>query len=358
MKNRALAIVFVYLGKTVPNYVFSNAEKVSQTFDIETFLYLSHSLQAEEDMKAPSKLRIRKLPEDFLEYELELNHDKKFRERYWFLTYERLLALKEIHNDLGRNYSILHVEADVIIMPTFPFSTYLNDKIRWCRHDETRDVASLVYLPSYEATNWLFEELLLQAKMDANVTDMSALRRIRESHANKIEVFNDISTLENLEPVDDIFDGLSLGLWLFGADPKTTYGISLLHEKNTLSSTSAIAFTRAIAGEFLLQKSSQALVLKHENLSVTIHCVHVHSKNIGLFQLDNLALLDKYVQLAKNKSEIIFEIDWRLTLRLLLENFQSNSLMNYVGHLYRFMRKGEKNSRRILLILRFLFRGI
>ena len=354
-----LKIVFVYLGEHIPEYVFSNALRVSEIFPFETTLYINSSQDISDYLKIQSKLSIRTLPKDEYILKTRLSHDPSFRNGYWFLTFERILALKKIHQDLGENASLLHIESDVILFPNFPFDSELGQRVKWCSFDRNRDVGSIIFSPSYTETSWLCNKLLEEAREDSEVTDMSALKRVREKFPGRVEVFTDMFSAGPQKGSTGIFDGAALGQWLCGTDPRTTYGLTVLHENSEFSPDNLKNLKQYLDGRLILRDENKSFVLTKGSEVRPIFSLHIHSKDIELFGVDNFKALSKYISYSEDKSLLVTRIDLKCLYILLKDNIKKGSLLNFMRHLFLFLFKGRVlRELPIVALIRFILTGV
>jgi hypothetical protein len=354
-----LKIVFVYLGEHIPEYVFSNALRVSEIFPFETTLYINSSQDISDYLKIQSKLSIRTLPKNEYILETRLSHDPSFRNGYWFLTFERILALKKIHQDLGENASLLHIESDVILFPNFPFDSELGQRVKWCSFDRNRDVGSIIFSPSYTETSWLCNKLLEEAREDSEVTDMSALKRVREKFPGRVEVFTDMFSAGPQKGSTGIFDGAALGQWLCGTDPRTTYGLTVLHENSEFSPDNLKNLKQYLDGRLILRDENKSFVLTKGSEVRPIFSLHIHSKDIELFSVDNFKALSKYISYSEDKSLLVTRIDLKCLYILLKDNIKKGSLLNFMRHLFLFLFKGRVlRELPIVALIKFILTGV
>jgi hypothetical protein len=356
MKNNSnsLKIVFIYLGNQVPNYVIANANRVVQLFEFEVLLYLESQAKMPQGISINSKINIKEVSSEIIRQEKELGHSFRFRNGFWFHTFNRLLLLEKIHNELGERVRILHVEGDMLLMPSFPFKNVLGDRLKWFRHDNLADVASLVYLPNLSETKWLRAQLLTELKNDSFVTDMSALNRIRDRHPERIDIFNDIFLDSESSSTLGVFDGLSLGMWLCGVDPRNTYGMQWLHENGDYRPDDKTKLESLLSNaEWFLDNGS--IRYRTNGLTQEVHCLHIHSKDEELFSLNNNEKLGKYLELACDSAPIIVNFRSGRLMRLLQENFQNRTLASYCKNLVKFLFKGKGfSNRRLFVIMKFI----
>lgn len=356
LSPNSLKIVFIYLGKDIPQYVIKNAIRTAELFDLEVLLFVEDDNNIAKDAIGPSRLKIRNLTSTMSKHKQVLSHSLNFRKQFWHHTFNRLMMLKEIHRTLGKGTSILHVEADMLLMPSFPFEIVLKEKLKWFRYNQLSDVASLVYLPSLSETEWLHSQLLEEVNRDPSLTDMSALKTIRQKNPSRIEIFEDIFAVEERGLTPHVFDGLGLGMWLCGVDPRNTYGFTVLHDNGEYSPANTRTLRELMSeGEIVLDKNR--LLYRWLDVIQEVHCIHVHSKHEQLFQVQNYEELMKYVELSNYVPPIVLEFRLRLMTGLFRENFRNRTLISYTRHLIRFLCKNNGiQGTRMLAIIKFVWR--
>ena len=157
---RNVKLVFIFLGRTVPNYVLSNINRTSSLFGLETYFVVREADISLFSDKLNKNIKVRRLQHTNVLLNSKLEHDWNFRNGFWFYTLERLIALKQIHDWFDKDTAILHIEADMLLFQSFPFELVLGEKLKWFKHDNQNDVASLVFSPSKVETYWLHDEIL------------------------------------------------------------------------------------------------------------------------------------------------------------------------------------------------------
>ncbi len=342
MSNKTnLNIVFIYLGNTVPRYVLLNFYRVSKLFQYPVYLFIEKDTWLPDvDFELDNDFIIRLEKRNF-KADFSLDHDESFRNGFWFLTFERLLMLKEIHSIIGSENRLLHLEGDMLLMKSFPFESNLGGKLKWFRHDENSDVASIVYSPTLADTEWLFEELIQEARRDPQTTDMKALNQIRKSHDERVEVFSDIQKLFETGESADIFDGLALGQWIGGMDPRNTYGLRVVHENGNFEVAKSFTFREAIKNFEISMDKNSIMIIDCNGRRSTIHSLHIHCKDESLFQLENSSELSALNSLGVEPIPIVIGVDFRMLRNLLWSNFRAGTLLPYVLGLVRFARKRD-----------------
>ena len=297
MKPRA---VFIHLGSSVPKYLEKNIFRTRHLFpNLEILVagqtklleviaqrvdakYLSVSNTFGSSELAPSGLA-----RDGL--------DMKFWSGYWQKTFDRLLVIAEVHEETDDG-ALVHIESDVIITKDFPFEDLArNSKLMWGAFDDAADIASIVFSPSKKESQWLATALRDLAEMDNTATDMTALATIRKQHPDKILLLPatpELAISTNQPGV--VFDGLHIGEWIFGWDPKAHWGFKRRRIRINPHSEAVANGNLEVRGQSLFFTSNG-----HEAL---VSNIHVHSKELRFFDADiteNLAALIKLTARSK-----------------------------------------------------------
>lgn len=356
MSAKKLHLVLIYLGNKVPRYVIQNCNRLAELFDYKVYLFVDSLRNIPGDVDIDARVNLRKL--DIIETpdETLFGHDKEFRSGFWLHTFNRLLQIKAIHRELGAENSILHIEADMLLMPSFPFNIVLADRLKWFRYNNFSDVASLVYYPNLQETDWIHSQLLGELTEDPNLTDMSALRKIREKNPSRIEVFQDIFMSEDRDQDQGLFDGLSLGSWLCGIDTRNTFGLLLIHE-NGEDKAEGTKDLGDLVSESTFNLKDGRIQVSRNGVMQTLHCLHIHSKDEEILCLDNLDKVNKLLKLAKDNYPIVTKFRFKVFIELLNQNWEKGTLIAYLRNLLQFLSKKDKRGKsRLFVILEFIFR--
>lgn len=333
LKNKELTLAFVHLGKRKPVYLRSNVQRIQKIFP-NLRIFIIHDEQSRNFVKKISGTELyeykRISRSDFLP--LENENGKKFRQGFWQFTIERIFALTQFHQE-NREISILHIESDVLLFPNFPIQKIANsENINWCRFNETKDVASILFLPNYKESLWLERELFREIRINTDVTDMTALSKISIAHKSRVNILpslaDDSESLINrnsrLTPEDakllrtnydlyqGIFDPASIGMWLCGIDPENNHGKLNLHDSNFIDSGDS--FINPSNTKYRLSKENE-LFFKSKEKWIPIFNLHVHSKDYKLLSIHAEGELEKFVLysemgngLLKKKIESYFRV--------------------------------------------------
>jgi len=200
--------------------------------------------------------------------------DTSFRDGFWFLTIERLIALAEYQQKYLIS-NLLHVESDVVLLKSFLLDS-LKDTVNlwWTNVGPLYDCAALLYSPTPETAIWLKTNVAKMLRDFPAITDMLALRQIALDHPDKVSYFP--STLDTSVTPSVIFDPLQFGLYLFGSDPRNLYGFinRYVWWSEVGHSDTGTRYVSDMKGNiFLIFKSHKLQLLS----------LHNHSKNLFLF---------------------------------------------------------------------------
>ncbi len=278
-------IVFVHLGTKIPKILSANISWISNIFPNKSITLIT-------DLDIPKNKILKKVKVYTLQPSspvFRLNqtpHALSFRKGYWLHTIRRLLALADWHSNYPET-SFLHVESDMLLMKDFPFEKIDSLKtLAWPNVSDVRDMPGLLFSPNSEASQWLADKLLEQIELYSDTTDMLALRRIAEKYPSNHTYF---STMPQRPPQANgalnhkdsafIFDGLTLGMWFAGEDPRNHWGL-VVRGKNYIDHC-------PITEKLELRKGNQGLEARYRDQKdwFGVSNLHIHSKNLGFFSL-------------------------------------------------------------------------
>lgn len=288
-------LVFVQLGEGLPKYLESNLARSRSLFPDLSIVLAAQTAKA--------ALCASRHDVDFISLDSKFGNpdlaqkgiardgfDLDLWSGYWQKTFDRLLALSEIHEQLGQ-VSLLHIEGDVILMPEFPFQEIsTSETLLWAGFDNENDIASILYSPDISSSKWLASELASVAKTDDSLSDMTALREVRRKSPHKVELF---PMLPGDSETPWVFDGLQFGDWLFGWDPKAHWGFKKKRMKTSNYSEEVSRSSFELDENRLIVKSSKGL--RH------IACLHVHSKEHVFFQSNISKHLERLIVSASRQ---------------------------------------------------------
>lgn len=317
-----MILTVVYLGNKLPTYVVRNLEYLKNTFLEDDIYFISDS---EKSVKKASNVGVKTWlaphPEDqWKDVRESLNHPMGFRDGFWFKTLARIFVLNSFMQ-LHPGVPTLQIEADVFIFPNFPLSAFreLNAEIAFPMESYRMGIASLLFLKDHKASAMLVEFALNEISNNDQITDMSLLGKV--AHSNKLkflalptlprELRNALNEPESINLVcndslniSGVFDGISVGQYLLGIDPRNSRGSLILHRAQT---------THAINSEKLKLSldNKENLVMKGAKIESVIYNLHNHAKDLRLYDsYSRKSLLEKRVDSAKHGEiqEFVFRI--------------------------------------------------
>lgn len=316
-----LRAVFIHLGSKVPRYLLLNLQRHVRIFpEIPVTLIVSDANFIPKNIYGVDYYVYKKSFTILIQNVSELSNRSSFRNNFWLLSLERLLAIGEYH-ELNPQAKLLHIESDVLLLPNFPWSIFeAQNSLHWTKYEPNRDVASLLYSPNANESNWLNFQILNYCKDNPENTDMSVLSEIQKNFPEKIgilpslapsipEMFNRNTTNANLiekvisagaELFGGIFDPAAIGIWLCGTDPRNNYGISKIHLSDILEGERNFIDPSQI--NYLFDSRGNLFIIKN-NFKMSLFNLHIHSKNSDLFGKSWADSLRKYVLLSNFREE-------------------------------------------------------
>jgi len=321
-----LILTVIYLGKKLPRYVLKNLEYLRATFDECEIFFISDSIPSiDKAAKTGVKTWLAPNPdEQWSDVREQLNHPMSFRQGFWFKTLARFFVLNSFMQ-AHRDESCLQIEADVFLFQDFPISKFFNldAEIAFPMESSDMGIASLLYLKDHKSAQSLTDFAMNAIQSDPQITDMSLLGRI--AHSRKLK-FVPLPTLpESLqgalnqpEAIDlvcqntlcdtGVFDGITIGQYLLGVDPRNSRGKLILHR---VQPTHAINPQKLC----LTWDGDKNLSLWAPNGNSQIYNLHNHAKDLRLYnKTSRNKLLQKRIS-SSNKGETTeFNVHFFLTV--------------------------------------------
>jgi hypothetical protein len=346
-----MEVVFAHLGKNIPAHLLDNFLSFTGRFpDLNTKLILSDYCKLPKKISADdvyfdnSKLRDKLF--------LNSDHDPKFRDQFWRKSIERILAVcdYQTHN---LDASILHLESDILALPNFPFHDFEGmNSIAWQNYNDDRDVASILYIPNKNSSEWLYERLVEQIFKNRTVTDMSALRAIRREHPSVCEIipnlpegnalasnpmyFSAHPSRVNCELTKGVFDSAQIGMWLLGMDPRNTYGVLQIHDRAILDSGEAPLEPSRL--NYSIDSDGALNAIFEDGKTYPIFSLHVHSKELQMFKPDYSRALLKYVKLGNDEKASFSRFQIKVLSKMFVSSLFSGEVINFflgIPYVYR-----------------------
>jgi hypothetical protein len=290
-----LILAVIYLGNDLPKYVLKNLDYLRKTFpEDETYFISDSNLSLKKAARIGVKTWLAPNPdEQWKDVRKRLTHPMGFRKGFWFRTLARFFVLNSFMQ-LHRDECCLQIEADVFLFPNFPIARFriLEAEIAFPMESSEMGIASLLYLRDHKAAETLVEFAMRVIQLNSEVTDMSLLGQIAHSTVmkfvplrtlpiglkgalNQSEALNLIS--KNTLEVPGVFDGITVGQYLLGIDPRNSRGSLILHQRQHSHAINPEKLDFVLDGEMNLW-----LIDPSENWPV--YNLHNHAKDLRLYQ--------------------------------------------------------------------------
>lgn len=309
-----MILTVIYLGNKLPTYVVRNLEYLKNTFLEDEIYFISDS---EKSVRKASKIGVKTWlaphpEEQWKDVRESLNHPMGFRDGFWFKTLARIFVLNSFMQ-LHPGTPSLQIEADVFLFPNFPFSVFreLDAEIAFPMESYQMGIASLLFLEDHKASAKLVEFALHEICNNGQITDMSLLGKVAHSNNFKFvplptlppELRNALNEPQAVNLVCNdslnipgVFDGISVGQYLLGIDPRNSRGSLLLHRAQTNHAINSEELEFGLDG-------GENLVLEGKNEKSIIYNLHNHAKDLRLYKkASRKRLLEKRVD-SSNQGE-------------------------------------------------------
>jgi len=299
MKNSEPTVAFVYLGNKLPRYFLRNLSFFRKTFPQQRLEVIVDNPRTEKellDRGVDCFNVIHKRGWEPNSLSDALDHDLRFRSGFWAKTLVRFLALQMFITDKQME-NVLHIESDVLVLPSFPFDKFKQIKqgLAFPLESPTLGIASTLFIKNVNAINLLCDFSAAEVKRDPKTTDMKVLgnlyrispekvfllptffnrQQVREEFTN-LKVVNEI--LRNGKLFDGIFDSVSIGQFFFGIDPRNNRGFvrRYINDRSHLIEVPKLRFHVYNSGV----KVSKSLT---EKPTGELYSLHIHSKDFSAF---------------------------------------------------------------------------
>ena len=290
-----MILTVIYLGNKLPKYVLSNLEYLKATFPDEDLYFISDCRKS--IAKANQKgIKTWLAPNPEMQWQgvrAELDHPLEFRDGFWFKTLARIFVLNSFMQ-VHQNQEVLQIEADVFLFPSFPISKFidLNVEISFPMESYDRGIASILYLKNHKISEKLTDIALIEFENNKNLTDMLLLGNIAHSRLlnflplptlpNDMQnALNDANAFglvcNNSINTSGVFDGISVGQYLLGIDPRNSRGLLKLYRSQ---SSHAINVNNLTLGLNI----DENVVLKDSGRDILVFNLHNHAKDLRLYK--------------------------------------------------------------------------
>lgn len=316
-----MQIVLAYSGEKWPHYLEANLKYLKRNFPSQHIvLLLDNSCFPLRFKEYAECIYIEQKSERMYEFFSNLNRSKDFWDGFWYKTIERFFLLESYLSDKP-SQSILHLEADVLLLNNFPFEKFENLEcgLAFPVISDTQGVASVFFIRDLDSLRDFLTFAYSFSRTDSTATDMSLLAQYAK-HSKDVLILPSIprnyaapkrdsmlfklSRLMEDSKFDCLFDGATYGQYLFGVDPRNNLG------NRKLFSTFPNHFVNPSNLEFSIDSRNSSVGIKlagDPDYLTTICCLHVHSKDLRAFQVSSIYandLLVTRVNQAKLKKEI------------------------------------------------------
>jgi hypothetical protein len=346
---KKICIALIHLGEEPAPYLLSNIKELILRFPNHQIALIYSSDEILPKSEIPKLILFKYIPRESEQKALRNQEiEFRFRSGYWRFTLERLLSIQQFHSE-NRDLAILHIESDVLLLPSFPFNKLLDvNSLMWCPCDNERDIASLLYTPEYSESLWLAENVLNQLKDKKFITDMQVLHNIARAFPSRVKYFPsliDLISPQSSKEFDssDLFDGAIVGQWLTGLDPRNNWGFTDIRATDKLKTDE-----NQLLPWYGLFTYSREIGLQYTNngRNFSIHNLHIHSKNSNLLGERWEQELARLVNTQGPTKEFsVFTL-----LQLLAQNRRKGTLFRFI--------LGHPIFRHVLVVLKAILRRI
>jgi len=285
-------LIFVFLGN-LPEYAFP-ALKLNSVFTNNPLILLGDHLPK----GLPDTVEFYNIQdfydgEKFTEFSRKSNLPAEFRNGFWLKAAERLFVLEAFARKT-KTPSMFHGELDCLFfdLPSLEEQLVNTGKrgLFLPRETPNRAVASLLYVNDLEPLTELADFMIQSASLGNEMNILGALPYDNHSayfalpSAEFLFRTKSSPTLHEVWPVvpndpDFIVDGVVLGQWIFGLDPRNMKGAGSTNQIQNHKSGAQfehdlrkLKFTVNVRPKFELFTSFEG------EQPLRIHCLHVHSK--------------------------------------------------------------------------------
>jgi len=352
--------LFVVLGGHIPEYFLANVRRIEQLFSKANIVIVFDS-EANIPKLVGIKAKLFQYQSDKATRELLENSDldKRFRNGFWIHTSNRLFAICQAVEKMNIT-NVIYLENDVLIFSNFPVKYFVElKKVAWTRFNHIRDVPAIIYIPNGKAAKFLRSSLLKEYRHSHLNTDMTAMSNVAKSFPKhfvilpsllpEIENVNyksDKALMENCQlrknpKFGGIFDGAVLGMWIAGQDPRNSYGLTKYMDSALVRKDESFVDPGRCKWVF----RDGMLFFALPNSFVPVFNLHVHSKDLRLFQNSSEKFLEKMVERA-NTGSAYARFSPSVLFFLLVDNFKSRTLLPYFVGMLRYVLRNVMNALR------------
>ncbi len=307
IKQPGPSIVFVHIGKEIPDYL-ETAIKQARLFNRSEIILVANraALKARPSLTKHNTVCISceslHTSKEHKELIKTAKLDRKSSNGFWFCAMERFLYLQDLINQYKLKH-IIHLENDnmlyVDVLTLLPiFKKHYPHLAITCDNNE-RCIPGFVYISGRKSINHLAPFLVSQAKK--NISDMQAIgayyNRYKKSYANKLPIImrqypkalelkssargkvkDPLSFCRHADSFCAIFDAAAIGQFLGGISPRNGAAIPGFINESCCFNPSRLTYTWKADKHG--RKVPYATFRGH---TYRINNLHIHCKNLKLF---------------------------------------------------------------------------
>jgi hypothetical protein len=320
--TNSTVFAWVHLGPNrIPKYLVKNIERTEEIHpSVKNFIVVDNEKNIHLKIgRNVEVVHLKDTKENWSEVYVRMQHDLKFRSSFWFNSMARFKALALLM-ERKELKSVIHIESDVVLSKSFPVQTLSNleGKLAYPFENPQQGIASVLFVGSYGAIVDLVDFCEIRVQSDSKLTDMTALALFRDQYPDKVVVLPTIPNLEgeysnaryrefteNFETFSGIFDGISLGQYLFGVDSRNNRGFRKVYwnDPNHLFNPSYVSY----------EWRNGDLYVTDGQKAYKVFNLHIHSKDLRAFKSRKLEKLI-IKRISQIKSHPKLEIDLRAFL--------------------------------------------
>lgn len=289
-------IVFAHFRSKPPKYLILNIKRTLDLFP-EHRVYLITDRRDRRYNIPNLNVYLYNRDSDWEMLQDLLVHDKNFRNNFWFLSVARFLAIADFLEN--QNEEMLHVESDVILSSDFPFELLsgLNTQYAFPIVNNDQAISSCLYLRDFNSAHYLKDLTLSEAKKNSRTTDMHILRILSRDARNDFQILptaplyrvelgdaeielHDLN-LQAITLFKGVFDGVDIGMFLFGHDPRNNRGFTTLRNPT-------IGAYVDVSKKILSMNNGREFPNIYDHNSgefIPVFSLHIHCKNYKLFDV-------------------------------------------------------------------------
>jgi hypothetical protein len=294
MNEQSTNIILVSIGN-FQEYILINIRNLLQLNHTSIFVIINEKFKIHfdefKDNKSVKLIKVEDLKEDFYYYQ-KTTLDKQFRNGFWAFTTLRLFYIYSLMKKLNLK-NVIHLENDVIIYYNCDvlLKSIDKNKIYLPFDSYSRNIISIMYIPNCD----IFQFLLQHYNM--SLIDMSTFAELKTKFPNLIDnlpicvplnSFNkeQLFVCNNFNLFNYIFDGIAMGQYVGGIDPRNTNNSSTI---GFVNSSCVIKYNNY---EIIWKTPENStykqpfLIIKEDDknnedkMEIPIFNLHIHSKKL------------------------------------------------------------------------------